>query len=78
MLSNGIFDFAKSVFNKHLPNVPFEYQFVDETFNKKFEAEERTKAEAEEIADLALFLASDASKYITGSQHVVDGGMAVG
>lgn len=34
-------------------------------------------AESSEIADMALFLASDQSKYITGCTHVVDGGMLI-
>lgn len=34
--------------------------------------------ESEEIGQMALFLASDESKYITGCQHVVDGGLMAG
>jgi NAD(P)-dependent dehydrogenase (short-subunit alcohol dehydrogenase family) len=31
--------------------------------------------ETTEIADLALFLASDESKFITGTEMIIDGGM---
>jgi NAD(P)-dependent dehydrogenase (short-subunit alcohol dehydrogenase family) len=32
---------------------------------------------AEEIADAALFLVSEAARYVTGHQLVVDGGLVV-
>jgi 2-keto-3-deoxy-L-fuconate dehydrogenase len=32
---------------------------------------------AEEIAELAVYLASDAATYTTGQMHVIDGGMSL-
>ena len=32
---------------------------------------------AQEVAELAVFLASDEARYITGQPHLVDGGMAL-
>lgn len=35
-------------------------------------------AEPEEVADAILYLASDASRYVTGSELVIDGGITAG
>jgi 2-keto-3-deoxy-L-fuconate dehydrogenase len=32
---------------------------------------------AEEIAQLAVYLGSDASSYTTGAVHIIDGGMSI-
>jgi 3alpha(or 20beta)-hydroxysteroid dehydrogenase len=38
----------------------------------------RRPAEAEEVASLALYLASDESRYCTGAEFVIDGGICAG
>ncbi len=46
----------ETVFNKHVPNVPFQYQFVDEAFAGKFKAEERIRQLSGIFAFLAIFI----------------------
>jgi len=46
----------RSVFQKYVPSAPFEYKFVDEEFDKKFAAEERTGKLAGFFAVLAVFI----------------------
>jgi putative ABC transport system permease protein len=46
----------RSVFQKYVPSAPFEYKFVDEEFDKKFAAEERTGRLAGFFAILAVFI----------------------
>lgn len=46
----------EGVFTKHVPNVPFEYEFVDDAFSKKFASEERTRRLSSVFAFLAIFI----------------------
>lgn len=46
----------RSVFQKYVLSEPFEYKFVDEEYNKKFAAEERTGKLAGFFAALAIFI----------------------
>ena len=45
-----------SVFQKYVPSAPFEYKFVDEEYDKKFAAEERTGKLSGFFALLAVFI----------------------
>lgn len=45
-----------SVFKKHTPSVPFEYQFIDDQFNNKFITEDLVGKLANVFAGLAIFI----------------------
>lgn len=44
------------IWKKYCPNVPFEYQFVDQAFGEKFQAEERIGKLSSYFAILAIFI----------------------
>ncbi|GAB3905281.1 ABC transporter permease [Larkinella knui] len=46
----------EAVFKKHIPSAPFEYEFADVEFGKKFAAEERVGKLATFFAGLAIFI----------------------
>lgn len=46
----------ETVFKNNFPSVPFEYQFVDEEYGKKFRAEERIASLARVFTILAIFI----------------------
>jgi ABC-type antimicrobial peptide transport system permease subunit len=46
----------ESVFKKHIPSAPFEYEFADEEFGKKFASEERIGKLAGGFAVLAILI----------------------
>ncbi|WP_299533486.1 ABC transporter permease [Ulvibacterium sp.] len=45
-----------SIFKRHVPNVPFDYHFVDDAFAKKFRAEERIGKLSGMFSVLAIFI----------------------
>lgn len=47
---------VKATFKKFIPSVPFDYQFADDAFGEKFEAEERVGTLAAAFAGLAVFI----------------------
>ncbi|MEM9681026.1 MAG: FtsX-like permease family protein, partial [Bacteroidota bacterium] len=49
-------DLIENTFKRNFPNVPFDYQFVDEEYGKKFRSEERTASLARVFTLLAIFI----------------------
>src|SRR5262249_14451982 len=47
---------VESVFKKHIPSAAFDYKFVDQTYAKKFNAEERVGKLASVFATLAIII----------------------
>ena len=46
----------ETVFRKHIPSAPFDYQFADEAFGEKFKSEERISKLTAFFAILAIFI----------------------
>ncbi|MFV9550425.1 ABC transporter permease [Algibacter sp. PT7-4] len=49
-------DIIENVFKQNFPNTPFDFQFVDEEYGKKFRSEERIASLASVFTGLAIFI----------------------
>ncbi|ULC59198.1 ABC transporter permease [Flaviramulus sp. BrNp1-15] len=49
-------EIVESTFKKFFPNLPFQYQFIDEEYGRKFAAEERVASLARVFTGLAIFI----------------------
>jgi ABC-type antimicrobial peptide transport system permease subunit len=49
-------EIIEGVFKKNFPNIPFDYQFVDEEYGRKFRSEERIASLARVFTLLAIFI----------------------
>ena len=49
-------ELIENTFKTNFPNVPFDYQFVDEEYGKKFRSEERVASLAKVFTGLAIFI----------------------
>ena len=49
-------ELIETTFKTNFPNIPFEYQFVDEEYGKKFRSEERIASLAKVFTGLAIFI----------------------
>ncbi|WP_299113146.1 ABC transporter permease [uncultured Winogradskyella sp.] len=49
-------ELIENTFKANFPNVPFDYQFVDEEYGKKFRSEERVASLARVFTGLAIFI----------------------
>ncbi|MBC2844720.1 ABC transporter permease [Winogradskyella flava] len=49
-------ELVESTFQTNFPNLPFDYQFVDEEYGKKFRSEERVASLARVFTALAIFI----------------------
>jgi hypothetical protein len=54
---SGSLQFVKKTWNSVIPNYPFEYTFLDETFDRMFRAEEKIGTVLKYFAGLAVFIA---------------------
>ena len=75
----GQVGFRTGLLKVGLPGAKEGLSFEDPTVDQRFSGlPARRAGEPSEVASLVVFLASDESKFITGMEHIIDGGSTAG